>query len=156
MTSEWVLAWAKRVEVQTTHSEIINSLCETKDFDRIKKVRSEQRQMLKKLHTPTKMPAKQNYSYCGSCLPPRKCLAYGKKCEEYGKINHFKEVSTSKRGRASHNTEQEPNLNQEEVKIHTVNINSTSFNSKWSIITADLKTNSYQSSAKIPYRHRQH
>ena len=36
MTSEQVLAWSKRVEAQRAQSAIINSLSETKDFDRIK------------------------------------------------------------------------------------------------------------------------
>ena len=75
---------------------MINSLSETKDFDKIK------------IHTSTKTPTEQNCSYCGSNYPPRQYLAYDKKCRECGKINHFREVCRSVRGRVIHNVEQEP------------------------------------------------
>ena len=141
MTSKQVLAWAKRDEVQRAQSEIIDSLSETKDFDRIKTVRSEHRQMVRKLCTPAKMPVKQNCSYCGSTHPCRQNPAYGKKCAVYSKMNHFREVFRSKRGRLVHHVEQEPNLYQEdEVRIGIMNINSISFKSKHSIITANSKT----------------
>ena len=56
MTSEQVLGRAKRDEVQRSQSAIFNSLSETKYFDRIKTVRSEQRQLVRKPHTPAKTP----------------------------------------------------------------------------------------------------
>ena len=46
------------------------------------------------------------------------------------------EVCRSKRGRAVHNVEEDQNLNpEEEVKIDMVNVNSTSFNSIYSVTT---------------------
>ena len=44
VTSEQVLAWAKRVEAQKAQSAIINSLKETKDFNRIKTLRGGRRE----------------------------------------------------------------------------------------------------------------
>ena len=49
VTSEQVLAWAKRVKVQKAQSVIINNLNETKDFDKIKTMRSRERQIERKL-----------------------------------------------------------------------------------------------------------
>ena len=123
-----------------------------KDFDIIKTVRSEHRQMVRKLHTPANMPLKQSCSYCGSGHPPKQCPVYGKNDAEWGKKNHFREVCRSKRGNVVHNVEQEPNLNQEEVKIDMVIINSISFNSKCSVITANLKIISNQATITVPYK----
>ena len=110
---------------------ITSSLSEPKYFDRMKTVRSEQ--MVRKPCRSGKMPVKWNCSYCGYGPPLRQCPAYGKKGAECGKTNHSIEVCRSKKGKAVHNLELEPNLNQEEVKIEMVNINSTSLNSKHSV-----------------------
>ena len=49
-------------------------------------------------------------------------------------------------------TEQEPDQHSVEDHIETVNINSIILNSKWSTITANLKTSSSQVSIIIPYK----
>ena len=92
MTSEQDLAWAKWVEAHRAQSVIINTLSKINDFDRIKTVRSEHRQIVRKLHTPAKMPMKQKCNYYGSGHPTRQCPAYGKKHVECGKMNHVRSM----------------------------------------------------------------
>ena len=87
----------------------------------------------------------------GSSHPPRQYLAYGKRCAGCGKINHFREVCRH-RSTAVHNIKQVPDqCNVEEDHIDMVNINSITFNSKWSAITANLKMTSNQVSVIISY-----
>ena len=103
--------------------------------------------------TAAKLSMTLNCSYCGSCHPPRQCLVYEKKCVQCGMTNLFREGCRSKRGKAVHHVEdQEQNLNQEEVKIDMVNVNSISFNSKCSIITANSKTSSNQARTTVLYK----
>ena len=65
VTSEQVLPWAKRVEVQRAQSAVITSLSEIKELDKIQTVGDEQKQNGRKLHTPVKTTMKQNCKYCG-------------------------------------------------------------------------------------------
>ena len=122
------------------------------DIDGIKTVKSECRQTVRKLHTPVKMPVKQNCRYCVPGHPHRQRLQYREKCTECDNMNHPREACRSKRGKVVHNVEQESNLNQEEkIKIDMVNVNSISFNSECSIITANLKTSNL-ARMTIPYK----
>ena len=66
VTGEQVLIWAKRVEVQRAQSAIINSLSETKEFDKIKAIKGGQRHNLRKPQTGAKRPVKQSCNYCGA------------------------------------------------------------------------------------------
>ena len=66
---------SKRVEKQRSQSTVINSLSETKEFDKINTVRGEMWQTARKPCTPTKIPVKQNCSYFGSSHLPRQCPA---------------------------------------------------------------------------------
>ena len=78
-----------------------------------------------------KMLMKQCYGYCGSGLLPRQCSAYGKKCVECSKVNHYREVCRSVRNKIVHDLEQEPDPHlEEEDHIDMVNIDSNIFNSK--------------------------
>ena len=151
VTSEQVLAWAKRVEVQKAQFEIINSLNMTKDFDKIKTVSGIETNWDNIMNT-YQVAVKHSCSYCSYSHPPRWCPAYGKKCVECGKINHLREFCRSVRSRIGHNLEQEPDQHQEEHHIDTLLINSFNFNSKHSVITENLKTSSNQVSIIVPYK----
>ena len=110
-----------------------------KQFDKIETVICEQKQNERKPHTPVKMPVKPNCKYFESRHQPRQCPKYGEKCVKCDRMNHFWEVCWSARGRALHNIKQELDK-EEENHIDMVDIDSINFNSKHSIITANLKT----------------
>ena len=128
ITSEQVLGWAKRVEAQRANYAIMDSLTETKVFDKIK---NGKRSNGRNMQTCAKAPTKKSCCYCSSSHPPRQCLAYGKKCADCGKVNHFREVCRSRRNTAVHNKEQVPDqCNIEKDHIDTVKINWIILNSK--------------------------
>ena len=91
ITSGGMLAWAKRVEVQRVQAAVLDSLTESKQFDKIKvsdkagdnKTRSSS----KPGHTATVM-----CRYCGEVHQPRQCPAYRKICVECTKLVHFRKV----------------------------------------------------------------
>ena len=151
VTSEQLLVWAKRS--RSLKSPVSNNdqskwnkkIWHDKDKKRGTETQSE------KPHAHTKMPMKQSFSYCGSSHPPKQCLAYGKKCMEYGKVKHLRKVCRSGRNRAMHDLEQEPHQHHED-HIDMVNINSIIFNSKWSVITANLKALSNHVRIIVPYK----
>ena len=98
------------------------------------------------------MPVNQSCRYCGSIHLPREFPAYGKRCTECSRINHFMEVCRSARNRIVHNLKQEPDQHHKEVDcIEKVNINSV-FYKKYSVIIANLKTSSNQASIIVPYK----
>ena len=93
------------------------------------------------------MPTNHSCRCCGSSHLPRRCPAYGKKCAECSKINHFRDVCRSGRNRTVHNLNQEPDQPHEEVyHIDTVNINSVYFSNKHLVIKNNLKSSSNQAS----------
>ena len=153
ITSEQVLGWAKRVEAQRAQSAITDSLTKTKVFDKIKIAKGGLRHTGGNVQTHAKAPTKNSCNYCSSTHPSRQYPAYGKKCADCGKSNHFREVCRSRRNNTVHDIEQEPDQhNIEEDHIDTVNINLIIFNSKWLAITANLKMSWYQASIIIPYK----
>ena len=88
ITSGNALAWAKRAVAQRTQGAVMNSITESKEFDKIKVSRS----MCKdspKTPTPSNTPLWQVCRYCSSSHPPRQCQAYGKTCTESNNIGHF-------------------------------------------------------------------
>ena len=78
---------------------------------------------------------KKDCCYCGSCHLHQQCPAYGKMCSSYSKPYHFKALCMSNNGRKGkmNDIEQENNDNQTDM----VNINSTRFNGKQSIIVGN-------------------
>ena len=65
--------------------------------------------------------------------------------QSVGKVNHFRESCRSGKNRTSHDLEQKPDQHhEEEYHLDMVNINSIIFNSKWSVITKNLKKLSNQ------------
>ena len=146
-TSEQVLGWAKRVESQRGHSAIMDSLTKTREFDKVKIVRGDDG---RNVQTCAEAPTKKSCCYCSSSHPPNQCLAYGKKCVDHSKINHFREVCRNRRNTTVHNIEQEQDqCGVEEDNIDTVNINSIIFNSKQLAIRANLKMSPSQVSIII-------
>ena len=77
----------------------------------------------------------------------------GRCVQDYGKNKCFREVCRSRRNTTVHNIEQELDQgNIEEDPIDMVNINLIIFNSKWLVITANLKTSSSQVSIIMLYK----
>ena len=56
LTSEYVLEWAKRIEVQGAQAAVIDSLSDTKEFDIIQTARHDQKQKGLNLHATVKCP----------------------------------------------------------------------------------------------------
>ena len=67
ITSEDVLAWAKRVEVQRVQSAVMNSLMEAKEFDKIRIPKNTCKDNPRS--TQLRLPTKQTCRYCGSSHP---------------------------------------------------------------------------------------
>ena len=68
ITSEDVLAWAKRVEAQRLQAAVMNSLTETKEFDKIKIAKNTCKENLRS-STQMRIPMKQMCRYCESSHP---------------------------------------------------------------------------------------
>ena len=131
----------------------MDSLTDTEEFDKVKIAQMGLRYSGRNMQTHAKVSAKKSCSSCGSSHPPRPCLAYGKKCADCGKINHFREVCRSRINTIFHNIGQEPDqCSIEEYHIDTVNINVLIFNNKWLTITANLTMSLNQVSIIIPYK----
>ena len=76
MTSEGVLAWAKRVEVQRAQAAILNDIRESHQFDRIKMAQKPKSSQDRQITNTTSH--KQLCRYCGGIHAPQQCPAYGK------------------------------------------------------------------------------
>ena len=89
-TSEGILAWAKRVEVQVT---ILNDITELCQFNKIKMA---QKSKDSQMRQTTSMTGQQHpCRYCGGIHVPQQCQAYGKMCAGCGKMGHFRKVCQS-------------------------------------------------------------
>ena len=78
---------------------------------------------------------------------------YGKRCGEFGKMEHFRAVCRSTRHRAVHKSEQElDKYIEENGQIDMVKINFINSQAKSPGIIANFKTSSYQNSAKISHK----
>ena len=88
ITSEGVLAWAKRIEVQKAQAAVLSTITESKQFDKvkIKKKAKEDNTRCPPGPTAQQPPCR----YCGGLNAPRQCLAYSKTCMGCGKSGHFK------------------------------------------------------------------
>ena len=91
------------MEAQFSQKAMLESLKETKDFDRIKtsKWRSDQMQSRNKNSMKSTRQNARKFRYCGSLSMLRHCPAWGETCSNCGKGNHFKSVyrSTPETGR---------------------------------------------------------
>ena len=141
MTSEDMLIWAKRVEVQRVQAAILSDITESQKLNKVKVARQQVT-----YPASTRWPCR----YCGSSHAPSQCLAYGKTCASCGKMGHFKKVCWSRKDHAVHEVGVE--VSQEECKIEEVHINSVYLNNKWSLITAQLETKVSNNMLKVPYK----
>ena len=141
LTSEDVLIWAKRVEVQRVQVAILSDITKSQKFDKVKVVKKQA------MH-----PASPNQPcrYCGSSHAWRQCLEHGKTCASCRKMGHFKKVCWSRKDHAVHEVGVE--LAQEEGMIEEVGINSVYLNNKWSLITAQLEMQVGNNALKVPYK----
>ena len=88
ITSESVLAWPKRIEVQRAQAVAMDNLTEAKEFDKIKISKNMHKDNLRR-STQVITPRKLKCRYCWSSHLPRQCLVYGKMCTGCSKIGHF-------------------------------------------------------------------
>ena len=128
---------------QKAQLAIVSKLSKTKGFNKISTGRRVQRQIEVQLQAQTKMPVKQKCSYCVSSHLPRWSTAYGKKCISCGKINYYKEVCRRRINKKK--TQYQP-------RNRPVPENSIHFNSKHSVMTANIKTPSKQARVIVAYR----
>ena len=68
ITSEQVLGWAKRVEAQRAQSAIMDSLTETKEFDKINLAKVAFKYSWRNVQTSAKVPAKKSCIHCSSAI----------------------------------------------------------------------------------------
>ena len=90
ITSESVLAWAKRVEAQRAQAAVLNTIMEMRQFNKekvVKKPREDSTRCLLDLTAQWHL-----CRCCGRIHMLRQCPAYGKTCVGCGKTGHFKKV----------------------------------------------------------------
>ena len=98
ITSWGVLALEKRVEAQRAQVAVLNTLTESRQFNKIK--------VSKRAKEDTARASAgwtlqwQPCQYCGRVHLPRQCLVDGKMCVGCGKMGHFKKVCHSRSSRA--------------------------------------------------------
>ena len=116
--SETVVAWAKRVEAQV-QTVVINSICKSRNFGAIT---HKENRLWGKKHANNTFIAKKKNKYCGQEHKPGRCLEYGKRYDNCGKINHFKAVCRGSQINMVNIVEKE-NSHEQEAGIKIVNIN---------------------------------
>ena len=92
-TSEGVLVWAKRIEVQWVQVAVLYDITELCQFDKINMAsKTKGRQVRESLNaTLNRWPCR----YCGGIHMPQQCPAYGKTCAGCRKMGHYKKVCRS-------------------------------------------------------------
>ena len=97
ITSEGVLAWAKRVEVQRAQATVLNTITESQQLDKVK-ISRKTKEDNTRCHTgPTVQQCP--CMYYGGLHVPRQYPAYGEMCAGCSKTIHFKKVCQSRRER---------------------------------------------------------
>ena len=122
ITSGGVLAWAKRVEVQRVQAAVLNTLTESKQFDKIKISKKAKDYNAR---TSVNQPTQQHSCrYYGGIHQPGQCPAYGKMCVECSKVGHFRKVCHDRSSRVVNEMKQEVFQEYKEDKTEMVSINS--------------------------------
>ena len=130
----------------------MDSLTETKEFDKIKIAKGVFKYIRRNSEACSKPPTKK-CSYCSLNHPLGQCPVCGKKCMDCGKINHFREVCRSRRKTAVYNIEQVTDqCDIEEDHIDMAKINSIIFISKCCAIAGNLKMLLNQVGVVISYK----
>ena len=150
ITSGGVLAWAKRVAAQRTWAAVLNTLTESRQFDKIK-VSKRAKEGTTRASVGWTLQW-QMCRYCGELHQPRQCPAYGKMCVGCGKMMHFKKVCHSKRSRVVNKMEQETSQEYSKDEIETVSIDSVHMNKNQSMLTAELEMHTSNNKLTFPYK----
>ena len=151
ITSGGVLAWAKWVEVQRAQTAVLNTLTESRQFDKVKILKNKTKEDTARAPSNWTMQW-QLCRYYGGKHQLRQCSVYGKMCVGCGKVGHFKKVCHSKRSRAINNMEQEMSQEYSEGEIETVSINSVHMNTNQSMLTAKLEMHTGDNKLTVPYK----
>ena len=148
-TSEGILAWAKRVEVQWAQAAISNDITELCQFNKIKMA---QKSKDGQMRQTTSMTGQQCLSrYCSGIHVPQQCPAYGKMCAGCWKTGHFRKVCWSKKDHVVHELEVKGAQEAQEGEIEKVSIDLVHLNRNWSLIMAHLEMQAGENIIEIPY-----
>ena len=121
-----MLVWARRVETQRAQEVVLNTLTESRQFDKVKMSKKTKDDIPKASQSWTVQ--QQLCRYCRGIYQLRQCQAYGKMCVECEKVGHFRKVSHSRRSKVVNEMEQEVSQENREDEIETVSINSVYMN----------------------------
>ena len=150
ITSGGKLAWAKRVEAQRAQTAVLNTLTESRQFDKVKISKNPKDDIAR---TAVSWTVQQRLCrYCGGTHQLRQCPVYDKMCVGCGKKGHFKKVCHSKRSRILNEIEQEMSQEYSEGEIEAVSINSVHMNKNWSMLTAKLEMSTGNNKLTVPYK----
>ena len=137
-------------EAQRAHAVVLDSLTESKQFDKIK-VSNKARD--NKTIAPVNWPHSNSpCGYCGGLHQLRQCPAYGKMYAECERVGHFRKVCHSGRSRVINDMEQEASQEYREDEIEMVSINSVYMNKNQSMLTAKLEMHAGNNKIMIPYK----
>ena len=136
-TSEGILAWAKRVEVQRAWATVLSTITKLRQFNKVKIIKKAKEDNTRYPSGPTAQQCPCRY--CGRLHVLRQCLAYGKTCMGCGKTRHFKKVCQSRRDRALNEWEIKELQEGNEGEIETVSIDSVHLNKNQSLLMAELE-----------------
>ena len=95
MTSEGVLSWTKRIEVQRAQAAILNNITEMHQFNKIKVAQKSKENYMGCM--PNTANSWHLCRYSSGIHAPRQCPVYGKMCTRCGNKGHFKKVCQSRR-----------------------------------------------------------
>ena len=90
VSSEQVLVWAQRVEVQRAQKAVLENLRDAKDFDLVKRDRQRWGQNRQQREAVKEKKVIENSKYCGMTHLQKQCRGYGKTYSPCGKVNHYK------------------------------------------------------------------
>ena len=94
ITSEQVLSWAIKVEVQRAQKLLTEATIDNKEFNAIKKHE-------KKKNDRDRKEMHNNCKYCGSTHKPSRCSAYGRSCSRCRRVNHLSGYAEARARQAS-------------------------------------------------------
>ena len=93
-TSEDVLAWVEKSQMQRVQASILSDITETKTFDKLKKEPESKNTWVREANVATHQ--RQPCRYCGGSHAPRQCPEYGKMSATCGKTGHLRSSAGAK------------------------------------------------------------
>ena len=149
-TSEGVLVWVKRVEVQRAQAAILSDITESCKFDKIKMAQRSKGSQDKQM--PCTTSNRQPCRYCSGIHMSWQCPVYGETCIRCRKTGHFRKVCRSKGDCVVHGVEVKMVQDSQHEEIETVSINWVQLNKNWLVITAHLERYAGKNCVEIPYK----